>query len=174
MSLSKTATLDDAKVWLRDRAREGEICPCCEQYVKVYKRALNAQMARWLIWLVRCYRQSVLASDGNDSIKQWVDIKGSPVRGGDYAKLVHWALVEHKRNEKDATRKDSGLWRPTQRGVDFVFRRCSVPSHVYLYDNRRLNWDDNTIRQVTVVDCLDKKFNYEELMKAPIPQVAPL
>ncbi len=156
-------TLKQAKDWLRLRADKGARCPCCKQYVKIYKRVLGSQMARWLIWLVRTWEKLPLGT-------QWVDIRQAPVRGGDYAKLIHWGLIEQKQNDDEKDTKDSGLWRPTHRGIDFVCRRIMVPSHVYLYDNIKLKEEP---RKIMIDDALGKKFSYSDLMNAPVSVEVP-
>lgn len=150
------ATVTSAKNWLRAHAERGAICPCCKQYVKIYRRALGTQMARWLIWLVRSWEHTPM---------HWIDVKESPVRGGDYAKLLHWGLVEQKQPSRDSDTKDTGLWRPTHLGIDFVMRRTRVPSHVYIYNNNRLKFEAHT---VDIVEALGKRFSYKELMNAPV------
>ncbi len=183
-----TATLAEAKDWLRLRGRKGAYCPCCNQYAKVYKRVLGSQMARWLIWLVRTWEQGQLSEKNGNALARrygekatpplrtwaWIDVKQSPVRGGDYAKLLHWGLVEHKANTGDATKKDSGLWRPTHAGIAFVHRRSLMRSHVILYDNKLLNWSDDSITDITIVQALGNKFDYQELMSAPIRVEVPV
>lgn len=177
------ATIADGKDWLRVHAKKGARCPCCTQYVKIYKRPLGAPMARWLIWLVRTWEQLDKTRYGStprfgfdrkfeegNSRGVWIDIRNSPVRGGDYAKLVHWGLVENKADvvKKDNGAKDtrdSGLWRPTYKGIDFVHRRIEVPSHVLLYDNRKIGEEDKLI---DISEALGKKHSYRELMNAPI------
>lgn len=167
----KTTTVAQAKDWLRYRAKKGVRCPCCKQYVKIYKRPLGAPMARWLIWLVRTWQHKFklakLKSPSNDA---WIDIRLAPVRGGDYAKLLHWGLVEHKLDvleKKNGARdtRDSGFWRPTFAGIDFVKGALKVPSHVYLYDNVKIGEEK---REITIMEALGKKHSYEELMRAPI------
>lgn len=177
---TNTTTVSQAKDWLRLRAgKRGAYCPCCKQYVKIYKRALGSQMARWLIWLVRTWENGQSSQHRSDKVAAqyglepscdlrswtWIDIRLSPVRGGDYAKLLHWDLVEQKTNGEGRDTRDSGLWRPTFKGIDFVHRRVAVPSHVYLYDNLKLKEENNLI---SITDALGKKFSYEELMHAPV------
>jgi len=186
-SLDDSTSLGTAKAWLRKRARDkGAHCPCCRQWVKVYKRALNSQMARWLIWLVRTSEQQMNGGaeaarvedpvHPREGVGPWVDIKRSPVRGGDYAKLIHWGLVEHKPNldkgkKKDgrADTRDSGMWRPTYKGIDFVYRRVVVPSHVYLYDGQKI-YEER--KMLSIIEALGERFSYEELMNAVAPPQA--
>jgi hypothetical protein len=158
-------TLEVAKNWLRPRAKQGAYCPCCKQHVKVYRRALGSQMVRWLIWLVRVFEQLPKTADGG-----WVNIKESPVRGGDYGKLVHWGVVESRSNSDPALRT-SGLWRPTAKGIDFVQQRIALPSHVVLYNNEIMAFSDETIK---IREALGKRFDFAELMNAPVKVQVPV
>lgn len=170
-SPSGSSTLDEARAWLRGRARAGARCPCCRQYTKVYKRRLGSHMARWLIWLVQTWKLRATESDPNP----WIDIKDSPVRGGDYAKTEKWGLIEHKPQEAgDSERRHSALWRPTPAGVDFVYGRIRVPSHVYLYDGELLRPRDGEIREIAIHEAIGKRFDYGELMAARVNVEAPL
>lgn len=183
-------TVAQAKDWLRLRAKKGARCPCCKQYVKIYRRALGAPMSRWLIWLVRTWEQNDKQLPGvrfafdrrfeeGTSAGHWVDIRQSPVRGGDYAKLVHWGLIEQKPNlneKKNGAKdtKDSGLWRPTYKGLDFAHGRSKVPSHVHLYDNIKISVTGAEEPLVTIMQTLGKKYSYSELMSAPVRVEVPV
>jgi len=129
---------------------EGTTCPCCNQYVKRYKRALNSTMARWLIWLVRTSK---------DTPGGWVDIKRCPVRGGDYAKLMHWGMVTQAQADDGANR--SGMWRPTEQGIQFAYSALRVPSHVFLLTGEVDGWATTT---TDIREALGKRFDYLELM----------
>jgi len=130
-------------------------CPCCGQRCQRYKRKLNSDMGRWLIWLVMEYGRE----------KNWIDVKGVEVRGGDYAKLEYWGLVEHKPNE-DEKKKSSGLWKPTKDGVAFVFNRLRVPSHVFLFDGELLGFETT---QTNIEQAIGDAFDYPELMQDSVP-----
>jgi hypothetical protein len=41
-------TITEAKDFLNENYKDGCICPCCNQTVKLYKRKLNSGMARVL------------------------------------------------------------------------------------------------------------------------------
>lgn len=143
-------TLDEAQDWLRSRLDEGAECPCCKQFAKVYKRPINSQMARWLIWLVLEYKHN----------QRWIDVKESALRGGDYGKLAHWGLIEQEQNT-NPTKRTSGLWRPTAKGTDFVFEAVRVEKKVHLYDGRVMGFSGGL---VSIRNALGKQFDYEELM----------
>ena len=51
----------------RERWLEGMECPCCNQNVKLYKRKLNSNMARFLCSLVSAWkREASLLPPGED------------------------------------------------------------------------------------------------------------
>jgi hypothetical protein len=148
-------TLAEARLDLGEALGEGVFCPCCGQYAKEYKRKLNSRMARSIIWLVRRFRETT----------DWVDVARTAPRfvvagGGEMAKLAHWGLIEQRMNT-DEKKRTSGVWRPTQRGIDFVQERCSVPSHVYLYNNEVRGWAGT---KTDIRAALGKRFDYAELM----------
>jgi hypothetical protein len=150
MSFSDTMTLAAARAQLRELVYEGARCPCCTQLAKVYPRVIYSTMARELI---RCYRAA-----GTD----WFHV---PTvighNGGDLLKTRYWGLMEE---ETDIRRDDggrAGYWRITALGEAFLRRELLVPKRAYVYDGRRLKLDGP---DVTIVDCLGKRFNYNELM----------
>ena len=160
-------SLVDAKEWLNARIYEGAPCPCCGQFARVYRRKLNVGLACWLIWLVKRHLATIRAV-GHDEV--WHDVRDSDVRGGDYGKLIHWRLVVQKENE-DETKRTSGMWQPTARGVEFACHNSTEPSHVYLYNNQVIGWSD---KQFSISDALTKKFNYSELMQSPTSAPSPV
>ena len=149
-----TVTLEEVASWLLENMAEGAECPCCGQLCKVYKRAFNSAMARSLIWLVN------QAPDA----ATWVDVPlqapGWLTRSRELPKTRYWGLIEEKPN-LDPTKRCSGIWRPTQAGVDFVFSRVSVSSHVYLFNNTVEGFAET---RVLIRDVLGKDFDYSELL----------
>jgi len=150
------ATLKQAKDWLRSQIRVGARCPCCTQYTKVYRRRIYSKMATLLIKLYRMKTQVYYTTD--ELVKMSGDIN---FRGGDFCKLSHWELIETRPNHNDETKKQSGLWRITEKGREFAGGKISVKSHVIIYDNRILGFDG---KNVFIKDCFGKHFNYTELM----------
>lgn len=149
---SAGVSMEDAQKLLSDGAEEGMACPCCEQFVRVYKRPLYSSMARWLVWLERTY-----ADTGT-----WVDVKKRDARGGDYAKLQYWGLIEQKTSPRAKGKtRSSGLWRPTARGELFVKGKLSVPKHVYLYDGRSLGFSAVAF---SINDALGDEYDYAAML----------
>jgi hypothetical protein len=91
------------------------------------------------------------------SAEGWVDVKSLPVRGGDYAKLRYWGLIEPRVVEGKMT----GYWRLTVKGTRFVADRERVPKYARVYDGklRALEGEEISIRQ-----SLGNRFNYDKLM----------
>jgi len=149
-------TLEEAKQYLRDNWELGCRCPCCNQFVKKYKRTITSSMALALI---------ILYKSGDDFI-HWgnlIDEKGysSVVNSGDKSKLVYWGLVE----KKPATRYDgsnrNGFYKITLRGELFVKGEIQVSKHVYLYNDYCYGQSETLI---DIKQALKNKFNYYELI----------
>jgi len=150
----RRTSLDRARLKVQQNLGTGIECPCCRQFCKIYKRKLNSGMARSLIWLVRTYLRG----------KDWINVPkrapGYVVSNRDYAKLAHWELIEQMPNT-DPTKRTSGMWRPTQGGIDFVFGRISVAARVHLYNNEVVGFSS---KRTTIEEALGDKFDYQELM----------
>lgn len=149
-------TLAEAQAWIRDQADgDGARCPCCTQLAKVYRRRLNAGMARSLIVMYRCH--------GLAWQDKTVTLSGVGAAARDESLLRYWCLLE----EADATREDggrAGWWRVTTRGALFVRDMLRVPAHAIVYDGRCLGLDDQAGR-IGIRDALSRKFDYDELMR---------
>lgn len=139
-----------ARAYVSEGIAHGVDCPVCRQSCKLYARKLYAEMAVWLIVLVKRWNVS----------GDWINVQDFPLRGGDYGKLVHWGLAERAPNDNPAKRT-SGMWRPTLAGVQFAMGRTKVPSHVYLYNNEVHRFGDE---KVGIAEVLGTGFNYSELM----------
>ena len=150
--LRKDCTLEEAKQWLRARFEDGASCPCCHQTVKLYPRKLNSNMAVFLVSLVRLWK------------RERRPIKYSECRyhGRDYSYLHLWSLAQTSRSE-DPAKRTSGFWEPTQKGIDFVEQRLTVPSHAYCYNGKLVRMGETP---TNIIEALGEDFNYAELMQA--------
>ncbi len=144
-------TLDAAKEQFDELVFGGTVCPCCDRFAKVYRRKLNAGMARSMISMYRLRRGG------------WIHLPTEmSARSREEGKLAWWGLAE----EQDTKRDDggrAGYWRLTRLGINFVLKRAQVPSHILLYDNRLIGHDGH---EITIEDALGAHFNYQELMRA--------
>lgn len=131
-------------------------CPCCGQNTKLRARRLNAGMAAILCWLVR-----KSADAGGDFIDVHAVGPRFALRSNEVSRMEHWGLVEAKKND-DESMRDSGMWRPTQLGIDFANGAAVVPSHAMIFDNTVREWSTATF---SIHDALaGGKFDYAELM----------
>lgn len=155
-----TATLEDAKTWLRERLSDGADCPCCNQFTKLYVRSFLATMAYTLIQLNRASREGT----------PWIHIQemltkarapSSIASSGDYAKMRFWGLIEPCPERREDGSKRNGYWRITDAGRAFVEGKTAIPSHVLVFGDTFLGTSGPP---VTVREALGKKFNYTELM----------
>lgn len=153
-------TLAQARAYLKQGATssEGVGCPCCGRLAKVYKRKLHTEMALFLIGLVKKYKKT----------RDWINVR-DVIPGGDKsakassdgAYLVHWRLIEPQPKPEGGKRQ--GFYRPTDRGIQFAEKKIRVPSHVALFDNKVVGWND---KLVYIDEALGDKFDYEELMSS--------
>lgn len=141
----------DARRILNERAKDGMTCPCCNQLVKIYKRKLNANMVRFLIDLVLEHHTA----------RSWVSYLACRFLGRDYNYLQLFGLAKTRKNT-DKTKKSSGMWKPTEDGINFVAGRNTAPEYVKVYNNRVIR---TSKKRVTVREALQNKFNYDDLMK---------
>lgn len=148
--LEATASLTEAQTWLADRVEEGATCPCCTQYAKVYRRKINAGMARALI---EQYKVSGRATVHTRRI--WLP------HSKEAAQLQWWGLIEH-----NTTRREdggaSGWWCVTEKGVQYLRNQLRVPKYALVYDGK-IQGHDGT-EMASVVDALGTRFSYQELM----------
>ena len=162
------AFLEDAKKWLRARFGKGATCPCCNQFVKLYKRPFSKSIAFVLLLIARYYRRYDVRPEEWLHVPSYINevVASNPRRAaavrGDWAKLKYWGLIE----EKPETRADGsprvGYWRLTERGRQFVNREIRVPSHIYVYNGEAL--ERSVDEQITIDDALSTEFSYAEIM----------
>jgi hypothetical protein len=161
------ASLEEAKKWLRTHFSKGATCPCCNQFVKLYKRSLNKSCA-YVLLLMACYFRG-------DQVEEWLHVpsyiaemvsdhprRAAAVRG-DWAKLKFWGLIEEKPDVRADGSPRVGYWKLTPLGRQFVARQVKVPSHVYIYNGEALHRPVE--QQISIDDALGTEFSYDEIMR---------
>lgn len=159
-------TLSEARAHVEANLKRGTGCPCCGQFCRLYKRALDGQMAAFLLDLVRLQE-----GDGWVNIKKVCgnDKKDARHAGGQFSKLVYFGLIEEKSGTTKSGRT-SGYWRPTELGVRFSKGRVKIPSHAFVYDNNVVGFGS---QPVSLSDVLEKRFRYRHLMDYPSGPIIP-
>lgn len=146
-------TLTQAQAWLRNRVNEGERCPCCNQFAKVYRRKINSGMARALVAM---YRYA-----GTDWLHKPTALSGLGAAARDESLLRYWSLIEEATEPRDDGGR-AGWWRVTPHGEQFLLGHATVPKYVFVYDGRLLSLDQS--ERVSIHDALGDRFNYGDLM----------
>ena len=142
--------LDRMRVsWWKAAEGQGAICPCCDRKGKVYRIKLHRTFAYALRWTYL-----------NGEKDGWVDVQNKGPRfilkSKNYGMLTHWGMLESAGNR-------SGLWRVTQKGKDFMDNLITVPSSIFIYDNKAWGESDE---QVSFQGCFKEAFDYDEMMSA--------
>jgi hypothetical protein len=164
-----TDTLGDARKFLRAGWVRGVECPCCKQFVKVYKRKLDSVMASSLVLVYHYFQKNKGAT--------WVHLPRflmeAKAADRECAKLRYWGLLEEMPREVGAETpgRTSGLWRITDKGKLFVEGDLAVPKYVWVFDGEpyksemfREPGDDTPEEVVTIREALGDRFDYTELM----------
>lgn len=142
----------------------GTRCPVCTQLVKLYKRKFNSSMARILIWLVR------KAADYEDG---WVPVsETAPVfvrRSNEVSRLAVWGMAEDQPSDT-TDRRNSGIWRPTERGRQFAACEIRAATHVHIFNNLVYGW---SVEEQDITEALGTSFSYAELMAGRFETTTP-
>ena len=148
-------TIAEARLYLRENLNVGATCPCCKQYVKLYKRKITGVTAAGLVIL---YRRNMRIG--------WNDYVCIPdllteKKYTDVTKLFYWDLIEPLIGKREEGSKRVGYWRLTQKGREFVEGKIAIDKNVFVYNNKVYRRSEE---KATIKDCLGLKFDYEELM----------
>jgi ssDNA-binding Zn-finger/Zn-ribbon topoisomerase 1 len=134
--------LDDTKQWLKKNYEgTGCKCPACGKHVQLKDRTITSAMAKALI--------AISKHQGEVNISELKEI-----RGGDYAKLRYWGLIEEVR---------SGRWQITHKGRQFVHDKVRVPKVAWVYNKRARSFNEE--ETINIREALGKPSLYQELMQ---------
>lgn len=144
-------TLGEARELLAPLVPDGVTCPACGCLAHVARRNVHSSQARGLILLYRAgaaheFVHSASVTDASAN--------------ADVAKSVWWGLIE----EESIRRPDggrAGWYRLTSLGVRFVRAEATIQKYAHTF-NKEVAWRSG--EQVTIIDCLNNRFNYAELM----------
>ena len=148
------STLAEARLAVLENREKGITCPCCDKFARSYRRKFNATMTRSLIWLVRSWKNTQTWVDVPSTAPRWL------VRSNQLPTVRWWDLIERCPNDNPEV-KHSGLWRPTQKGLEFAYKRIKIPAKALTYDGKVIALEGDL---VTIEDTLGTKFDYAELM----------
>lgn len=141
-------TLVEVREWVDAHLTDGVICPCCGQRAQMYRRKINAGMARALILSWRF-----------GAVGEYIHV--NRLGSHETAQLSWWGLIE----EQPAIRPDggrTGWWRPTERGVAWINQRIRVPKYVLVYNS--VLYGEPFGELVSIADAIGTKFDLTELL----------
>lgn len=145
-------------LFTKEKMKEGSKCKVCNQFVKMYKKKIDSQMAYFLFKLNKLTKDNPLTP----FFHVQDDINVTMKVGGAWAKLRYWELIEEMPKDSMTTEKrTSGMWRITDKGISFIEGNVSVPKYVKLYNQTFYGYEGD---DVYIHDVIKEKFNYRELM----------
>lgn len=152
-------------IFTKEVMSKGCKCPVCNQNVRLQKYTINAETAKCLIDLYKLNKKHP------DKIWFHVaeDIKIGISVSGAFAKLRHWGLIEQlPKNNTQVNKRTSGMWRITDKGMDFVLNRIKIEKFIKVYNQTFYGYDEEITdknKPITITDAISTKFNYQELLK---------
>lgn len=156
-NMNNEITIEQLKELLRENMDKGTICPCCNNYVKMYKRKLTSSMVFCLI-----HFKKHVDKNGNE-FQNFITIldrlKLTSTQRADWQKLVYFKLITAETSERGHPR--SGYYKLTELGIKFVNHQSVVPEFVKVYNSKTYGYSE---KQINISQAINNKFNYLELM----------
>ncbi len=153
-----------AKKKIRDEAVAGCTCPVCGQFVKLYKRKLNSQMAHFLC---RLYMLTQQTGEQWHHVRKFLEAGHKASSDGTY--LRYWRFIEPMEkvdapepDEEKKTQKSMGYWKITELGKTFAEGRSRAKAHVLVLAGKCEGFSEDMI---DIHEALGAKFDYAELMR---------
>lgn len=136
-------------------------CPHCHREIRIYLRNLQWQHALCLYNLYRL---------GQNSYHHYSEF--SPEGFTDYGKLALWGLAESQVNTEEPKKLESGNWKLTYKGIEFLLGRCQIDKYILTYNNDIIPPIDTDIEvenneTVSFKDLAEAKFDYRETLTKP-------
>lgn len=159
-------TLADARAHVNEERFKpaGVRCPCCDLFVKVYRRKLNSGIALGLIALWKLRNSGLPQTYYHvNEIARTLERMGvrNQLAAAQIPLARFWGLVEEKRNV-DTSKSQSGEWRLSLAGEVFVQGGGVISKYIMIFNNQVLSTSDE---KVFIKACLGQHFNYSELME---------
>lgn len=159
MNKSDIETLEEAKQYLRERMYgDGAECPCCTQFVKIYKRSITSSMCWALAEFYAGNGQQY--EHANEFFKEREGIPDS--LRGDFAKFKFWMIVAPHEDKR-------GYYRVTDTGRAFLEEGLEVPKFFAIFNDNILKQSDE---MVTIQQASENKFDLEKLLSDSAPQTS--
>ncbi len=157
-------------------ARKGTRCPCCRQFVKVYRNPFRWSAAVVLMTLVRESRKArnpdgsfpythlptflQRLSLGPDQDKALAALRGGG--GSVVSPLLDWHLIERQPGERGDGDWRTGWYRPTPFGEAFALGNTQIQKWVLVYNGHTLGHEG---RLIGIREALTLRFDYDALLR---------
>jgi len=151
--------LEDARHWLFEKLSTGHGCPCCGQFAKRYRYCFSENVCRFLMVLYRIRKSTSRFIHVTEILKYDPQI----LMSRDFLRPAFYGLIEEAPNPDDAKKKRSGLWRISNRGVDFCEGQLEIQKYVVMYDGRVLWYEEPWVK---IWDFNGEHFNYQDAMRS--------
>jgi hypothetical protein len=135
---------------------KGYSCPCCSQFVKVYTRSFNSNMLFALLHLYKNQDKGFIHLENSM-------IEAGHKRSGDASYLRWYGFIEGMKAKREDGSKRNGMYKITGRGILACELKITFQSKFLIFNNRLEGFEG---LEVNLSQCLDKKFNYSNLMLA--------
>jgi len=152
-------TLDEARKWLQqwNQTGPGAICPCCNQLDKVYNRPINVSCIKVLFNL---YRYTQINGAGYYHYR----IFNRTAIARDFTCFLRLLYLIERAQNTEEKQKTSGMYAITERGIDFVENKISIPERLLVYHDELLR----TIGENKWIGEFWPTFDYEQLMSEDV------
>ena len=153
MTTDMFTTLAEAQAYVNKHKYDGVTCPCCSQLYKVWRKKPISTAVAALCRLVSLQQQ-------RDTFYHLDDFN-VVTKDRNFNQLINWNLMQPMQSE-ERTKRSSGFWKATEKGVQFVQDKIQIPKYVFTLDNKVIGYSD---QQINIYQALSNKFAYQELFK---------
>jgi len=134
----------------------GYTCQCCGQFVKQYKRHFNSNMGLAMLMLYKhrdkgfVHLENLMSENGYK-------------RCGDASYLRHYSLIQPLKEKRQDGSQRNGYYKITGLGIMFCELKTTVKEKFIIFNNKLEGFEG---KDITILDALGEKFNYDTLMKS--------
>lgn len=121
-------------------------CACCHQDVNAHKHKVTWAQAVALTVLVDMCEQEPGYHHVDDIKDQTLArLHETHIVLSHWSVMAKWSLIEDEPNLTDPEKRTSGMWRPTVRGIDFVYDRYLISKYLWTFNNTILHESEENI-----------------------------
>ena len=142
-------------VFFEDARIKGYECPCCKQYVKLYRRHFNSNMALALMFLYRNRDKGFI------HLENEMRAAGYKQRCGDASYLRHYRFIEAKKEVRADGSGRNGMYKISGLGILFCEMKSTAREFFLTFNNKCEGFAG---KEIDIIKALTNKFDYSQLM----------